>query len=444
MKCKLLLLAFCFMSTISFADIVLYGRVSAAAENDQFQNSTVPGTNNVQDYGSYFGIRGTDSLYGDTSAVWQLEQLLDISAGQAYYNVSAGGMTVSRRGISGINNGRVVSNMNVLASGETYVGIQGGWGRMRLGNLSNYMRENMGAVDLYNYGNGDNGFSTWSRTTKILPVAIGYDSPTWGGFSFAGQYSFDTNGQRGVSGIGGTTNFGSGLNGYYSGGVYSMGMGWEYGPYSIQLGSQIFSDVGTYATGTSGAEIPPGYPQYAAYSDGYADRLELGFNDPDGLILGIGMQITQGLGWFGWANSGGSFDNYIYNPGYNVAGLNNNQYQTQEAALSLGYHFGPWTPKIGYAYGNNMMYGGNIGSILTGTANQISNSGYQQAVAELDWNVTLRTIIFINYGQEWYGSTLQNISYCGNACSTAGSIVNANNQAFINQSTAAIGLSHTF
>ncbi len=444
MKRKLLTLALCSVSAGSFGDVTLYGRVAAGLENDQFQNTTVPGTNSVQDYGSYFGIRGTDEVYGDTSAVWQIEQLLDITSGQAYYNTTAGGMTVSRNGMSGNNNGRVWSEMNVLASGETYVGLQGGWGRVRLGNLSNYMRENMGAVDLYNYGNGVNGLSNWSRTTKILPDAIGYDSPTWGGFSFAGQYSFNTSGQIGVSGIGTSTTFGGGLNGYYSGGVYSMGMGWGYGPYSIELGSQIYSNVGTYATGTSGAQLPPGYPQYAAYNNAYVNRLELGFNDPDSLILGVGMQISQGLGWASWANSGGSFNNYIYNPGYNVTGLNNNQYQTQEAALSLGYHFGPWTPKIGYAYGNNMMYGGNIGSVLSGTANQIANTGYQQAVAELDWNITPRTIAFINYGQAWYGSTLQNISYCGNACSTAGTTVNGNNQAFINQSTAAIGLTHTF
>ena len=87
---------------------------------------------------------------------------------------------------------------------------------------------------------------------------------------------------------------------------------------------------------------------------------------------------------------------------------------------------------------------GDIWSVATGSANQISGTGYNNAVAELDWNVTPKTIVFINYGQIWYGSTLQNISYCGTSCGTAGSTVNGSNQGWQDQSSAALGFSHTF
>jgi len=447
MKRKLLAFALSSASTLTFADVSLYGRVAVGLEQDTFQNTTVPGTGSVQDFGSYFGIRGYDQVYGQTSAIWQLEQFLDLTTGQAYYFGSAGGMIVPRNGMQGPGGGRVVAEVNTLASSESYLGLQGLWGRIRLGNISNYMRSSMGSVDLYNYGNGVNGFNTYSRTTKLLPTSIRYDSPTWGGLNFAAAYSFQTSGQTGVSGIGATTNFGGALNGFYSGGIYSLGLGYTAGNFSAKLGTMVFQNVGTYTTGTQGMFNPVGntYPN-AAYSNGYANRLEIGYNDPDGMILGIGLQTTSGMGWAGWANSGGSWNNWVSNPGYNYAGLNSSQYQTQEIGGSFGWHLGPWTPKIGYMFGNNLMYNGNITSVAAGSATQIPNSGYQQVVAELDWNITPRTIVFLNYGQVWYGSTLQNISFCGTGCSNLSgqNPVNGSNQAAINQSSGAIGFSHTF
>ena len=443
MKRKLITLLLASASTAALADVNLYGRVAAGVENDDFQNTTVPGTGSVQDYGSYFGIRGSDQVYGETSAIWQVEQYLDITSGQAYYNTTGGGTMVPNPATSGAsaNNGHVTSEVNTLASSESYLGLLGAWGRFRIGNLSNYMRSSMGGIDTFNYNNGVNGLGLWSRSSRLLPSSVRYDSPMWGGFSFAAEYSFQSNGTVGVSGIGGSNNFGGGLNGNYSAGVSSLGASWEHDNFSVKLGTMITTQVGAYSTGTSGV-----YEQYpsAAYQNAYINRLEVSYEDPDGMILSGGLQTSNGQGWYSWANSGGSFNNYIANPGYNVQGLNSSQYQTQELAASFGWHLGPWTPKLGYVYGNNMMYGGNLLSVATGSADQMANTGYQQLVAELDWNITPKTIVFINAGQVWYGSTLQNISYCGNSCATAGNTVDGSNQAFFNQTSTAIGFTHTF
>ncbi|MBP9743195.1 MAG: hypothetical protein KBD37_07555, partial [Burkholderiales bacterium] len=86
MKKKLLAFFLASSSAGIFADVNLYGRVAVGLENDDFQNTTAPGGNSVQDYGSYFGIRGVDSVYGETAAIWQVEQFLDLTAGQAYYS----------------------------------------------------------------------------------------------------------------------------------------------------------------------------------------------------------------------------------------------------------------------------------------------------------------------------------------------------------------------
>lgn len=447
MKKKLITFLLASASTVVFSDVNLYGRIAAGVENDDFQNTTIPGTGSVQDFGSYFGIRGNDQVYGETSAIWQVEQFLDITSGQAYYNTTGGGTMVPNPANPALNNGHVTSEINTLASSESYLGLLGAWGRFRIGNLSNYMRSNMGAIDTFNYGNGVNGLSLWSRSSRMLPSSVGYDSPAWGGFSFGAQYSFISNGTVGVSGVGGTNNFGGGLNGNYSGEITSGGLTWAHSNFSVRLGTMITSQVGAYSTGTSGLVEPAG--SQAAYQNAYVNRLEVSYEDPDGMILSGGLQTSNGMGWYGWANSGGSFNNITYNPGFNPQGLNSNQYQTQELAASLGWHLGPWTPKLGYVYGNNMMYGGNILSVAAGSANQIANTGYQQVVAELDWNITPKTIVFINAGQVWYGSTLQNINFAG-VGTTSGKgaggegTVDGSNQAFFNQSSTAIGFTHTF
>jgi predicted porin len=454
MKKILLTLATAAPVAIAFADVNLYGKVAVGLENDQFQNSTVPGTGSVQDYGSYFGIRGSDPVYGEISAIWQVEQFLDLTSGQAYANSTAGGSTMVNPNATFINTGRITKEVNVLAGSESYLGLQGVFGRVRIGNLSNYMRSNMGAVDMYNSGNGVNGLGLWSRTNKVMPTAIKYDSPTWGGFSFSALYSFNTSGQIGVSGVGYTNDFNVGLNGYYSGGIFNIGAGWKYDNYSIKLGTTVYQQVGTYTTGTEGMALPTinGKPySNAAYANAYASRLELAYNNPDGAIVGVGLQIANGLGWNSWANSGGAFNNVRVSPSYaggvtdgsNIPGLNNAQYQTQELGASFGWHIAEWTPKIGYVYGNNLMYNGNIASVATGQASQIPNSGYQQLVAELDWNITPKTIAFVNYGQIWYGSLLSNVSYCGASCKDA-PIINGKNAYENNQDTVAIGFTHTF
>ncbi|MCC2645098.1 MAG: hypothetical protein K0R49_297 [Burkholderiales bacterium] len=444
MKRKILAVLMSAAASVSIADVSLYGRVAVGLEQDSFPNTSVADDSNIQDFGSYFGIRGYDQVYGDTSAIWQIEQYLDLTSGQAFNGVTGSGAIFPNQGNTGFSqNGRVWRQVNTLASGESYLGLQGIFGRIRLGNLSNYMRSSMGAVDLYNYSNGVNGLSNYSRINQLLPTTIRYDSPTWLGMSFAAAYSFQSSGLQGVSGINSVNNFSSGLNGSYAGGTYSIGAGWANDNFSIKLGTWIFQNVGSYTTDLSSNFCAQ---SSACYENAYANRLELGYNDPDGLILGLGFQTTSGFGWSQWATSGGSWNNFVTNQNYNYPGLNSNQYQTQEFGGTIGWHIGQWTPKLGYMYGNNLMYNGNITSVIAGSANSIPNSGYQQAVAELDWNITPRTIVFLNYGQAWYGSTLQNIAYCGNGCGTltAANPVNSTNQSALNQNSLAIGFSHTF
>ena len=442
LKFKTLTLALVSLSSLSIADVTLYGKVASGIENDQFQiNTNKMPTNSVQDYGSYFGIRGIDRVYGTTSAIWQVEQYLDIAAGQAYNSTTSSSMIVPRSG-NVMGSGHVNREVNVLASSETYIGLQGELGRIRLGNVSNFMRGNMGSVDIYNYGNGVNGLGTFSRTNKLIPTSIRYDSPVLGNFSFMTMYGFNSNGLNSASGVNGNNNFGIGLDGYYSGVIWSAGVNWNYNYWSFALGTTIWENVGLYSNQTNGLVENLNFPD-ANYTPAYANRLEIAYNDPEGILFGIGFQTTSGMAWNSWPNSGGTVFGVIANPGYtNKANIisKTNALQTQELALSLGYHLGQWTPKVGYAHGANWMRDGDIGAIIDGSAEQIANTGYDQFVTELDWNITPRTIAFVNFGQVFYGDTLSNIAFGG----TTGAIVDGSNQYSTNQSTIAVGFSHTF
>jgi hypothetical protein len=428
-------------SLCSFADVSLYGRVAVGVENDDFQNIARSGSGSIQDVGSYFGIHGEDPVYGLTSAIWQIETLIDVTSGVPYNKTTTGGLIVQPQGATGVS-GYYRFSLNTLASSDSYLGLQGGWGRFRMGNLSNYIRSNMGAIDTFNYNQGADGLGVWSRTPRILSTTMRYDSPEWGGFSFSGMYSYGSNSTWVGSSIANPANTpnGSAFAGLYTGGIWSGGLSWTQDNFAIKLGTEISDQVGEYNSG-SGTVAP--YPG-AQYSNAYVHRLELSYQDPDGAIVGLGYQITNGWGWGGWANSGGAFNNVIYNPGFNVAGLTSSQYQSQEAAVAVGWHLGPWTPKLAYVYGNNLMYGGDVWGIITGNNNQIANTGYQNVAVELDWNITPKTIVFVNYGQIWYGETLQNVAWCGANCNSTQPSVSGAKAAFANQATEAAGFTHTF
>ena len=445
MKKKLLASLLSVTSAISIADVSLYGKLALGIHQDNFQNSTEPNTTSIQDFGSYFGIRGYDQVYGQTSAIWQIEQFLDLVAGQAYTVNTGGNLIIPRDGVTGPQGGREIVQLNTLASGESYLGLQGLWGRLRIGNLSNYVRSSMGAVDLYIYAAGADGASVYSRTPLLLPTSIRFDSPTWAGFSFAAMYSFQSSNQGGIYALGAANSLGpGGLNGFYSGGIYTLGAGWAGNNFTVKATTMINQDVGSYTNNFSSSfnSVGATYPN-SSYNNAYANRIEVGYNDPDGAIAGIGLQTTSGWGWNAWPNSGGSWGNYITNPGFNYPGLNSNQFQTQEVGLSVGWHLGPWTPKASYLYGNNLMYNSNVVNVAVGNGNQIPNSGYQQILGEIDWNITPRTIVFVNYGQIWFGNTIANISFCGNSCANVTS-VDASNRYARSQGTGGIGFTHTF
>src|SRR5438309_1837760 len=91
------------------ANVTLYGRLNMDLEfvKGQQVDGSNPTVNRVSSNSSRFGMRGTESLGGGLNAIFQIEQ-----------NVSG-------------DTGNAASSS--IASRETFVGLQGSWGKVTLG-----------------------------------------------------------------------------------------------------------------------------------------------------------------------------------------------------------------------------------------------------------------------------------------------------------------------
>ena len=445
------------------SEVTLYGKVSVGLEYDSFPSNTQvqPGNSSVQNYGSYFGIRGTDQVYGETAAIWQVENLIDIASGEAYQKTKGSNWVPNHPG--SLVSGQAVNGMNVLASSDSYLGLQGAWGRIRFGNLSNTYRTNSGGVDIFK-GNNANSFGNYDRVMQVLEQTVRYDSPTWSNLSFSGYVSMNQNGDFNTGAANGNGMNQSGdMNGYNNAPVFGWGVFYQPGNFGITWNNQINMNTGIYQE-MGGTQ--PGFGPGATAANpntvsqginAFSSRLEISYNDPDGLFIGAGGQITQGFNWQVVPGNGNMNNlwvqqqainnvnsNYVGTCANNWCPLTTANMGTAEAGFAIGWHIMNWMPKVGYMYGSNLMNGGSPWDLINGN-NQIGGTGYNQVVAELDWNITPKTISFISMGQTWWGNTQNSMIKGKNPGNSGNYDMNAAGGSInINNATIALGLSHVF
>ena len=158
------------------ANVTLYGRLNIDFElvNGRQADGSNPLVTRLSSNSSRLGVRGTESLGGGLSAIFQIEQNISGDTG----NSSGSG----------------------LASRETFVGFQGGWGRFTMGkflmplddmhpifgNVPTYLTSILSGSDLWAQGTlskADGGFDA------RLGNSLRYDSPSFNGLTFSGQVS---------------------------------------------------------------------------------------------------------------------------------------------------------------------------------------------------------------------------------------------------------------
>lgn len=121
---------------------------------------------------SRFGIRGHEKLGPGLKAIFQLETVFHVD-----------------------------SNDSTFAGRNSFVGLAGGWGTVKLGRMDTPFKDYGDDLSFLGISSGNfvstsnllrkTGFGTNSASSFHLrrQNAVQYDSPTWGGLHFTGQYS---------------------------------------------------------------------------------------------------------------------------------------------------------------------------------------------------------------------------------------------------------------
>ncbi len=181
-------------------------------------------TNNISSPGVFFiGFRGSESLGGGLSTIWQIEQ-----------GAAADG----------------TGTTSTWGSRNTFLGLAGGFGRVYLGLMDSPYKRVMGINNTPMMRNGltgpqgmnaimNNGdtsgaieqatFSgTQANTTAFsrrTANSLNYDSPSFGGFTVSAQYG--ANEGRALTVPGGADPSLYSLSGIYRGGPFAVGLGWQ-------------------------------------------------------------------------------------------------------------------------------------------------------------------------------------------------------------------------
>ncbi|MCW3481508.1 porin [Neisseriaceae bacterium JH1-16] len=374
MKQRILALAVMALPMAAMADVTIYGRINVGLENDNVK--TLDGnkivTNRVEDYLSWIGFKGDEDLGGGLKAIWQVENYILMDGTQ---------------GIPGTQ---------TFATRDTFVGLQGNFGKVRLGKLPNPQRD-MFDFDVGSNSNGANAMDIFMRTAGRPNNSIRYDSPDLAGFSGMVQYGFGENKSN-------TAN-------NKASDMWAAGLNYRNSGFFAQYGYD-------HRTNSFGSGL-----------DAYASTLNAGYN-ANNLLVTLAFQQAKGWGWG---------DRYYYNETIGAANSQAtffgqpNNLKTREAGINVAYSFGPLTPRVTYAKGWNVKDGNN------GDAS-IPNSGYWQYILGLDYALSKRTSVSLEYGQLQVDKGYNNASLASN-----GYIDGSPTNTRINkQSTTSIALQHWF
>ncbi len=353
MKKSLIALTLAALPVAAMADVTLYGQIKAGVEVGQTKYKTPEGTqkdhttSEIADFGSRIGFKGHEHLADNLNAIWQLEQSASVAGTDSGWGTR-----------------------------ESFIGLEGGFGKIRAGKLDSSVKNTSDAIDPWEYSNPALGLGMFTRVDERA-VSVRYDTPVFGGVSANVQYTPRDNGTtvRGINptaAANGPTNPTTGRDDAASDtSVYYGGLNYENAGF-----------FGQYAYGYKHAA-------YVANSgenkSGQIHRAVVGY-DANNLIAALGYQYTNG-----WD----SYNSYIAklqnNDEYDAAEDTSVGLKQHEAAATVGYRFGNVTPRISYAHGFKGK-GANL------TQDERKSTEYNQVIVGADYDFSKRTSALVSAG----------------------------------------------
>lgn len=341
--------------TVALADVTLYGELKGGLETVRSGGSS---RTNLDDMDSLIGFKGSEDVGNGLKTIWQVETGFQLD------------------GTSGEGKGS-----GTFANRESFIGLAGDFGSVRLGHLSNFQDSDM-TMDMWSYKNSTLGLGAYTRNADRIKNAVRYDSPEIAGFKASLLYGVKES----------YTNVGAGQ-------PDDAGNSTDRDTWNLGLEYRNAGFFGQYAYQREGAV----HQQWNGVNNVQGrntdiHRLELGY-DADNLYLALGAQYVKG-------DADSTFAADLNGDGYTSlfkskvgAGYDGSKaFQSTEYALTASYTLGALTPKFSYVYGDKIKYDGN----------KLGDTGYQQVVLGLDYALSKRTVVGAQAGYIKYDGKFEN------------------------------------
>ncbi|UTG71967.1 trimeric porin PorB [Neisseria subflava] len=346
MKKSLIALTLAALPVAAMADVTLYGEVKAGVEVSKVKlgektaealettRSSKTATE-IADLGSRIGFKGHEHLGNNLNAIWQVEQETSIAG-----------------------------NKSGWATRESFIGLEGGFGKVRAGNLNSTIKDSSDNVDQWESNNGALNMSVFTRVDKRA-VSVRYDSPVFSGFSASVQYTPRDNANPSDK----YTHKVPSRDTYYAG-----------------LNYENSGFFGQYASGFRKNAV--------SEKDGHVHRLVGGY-DANNLFVSVAGQYAKNwetLGDYAEAQSNGVVNSATTNASNVVFGtaaaLDSRPTETIEVAATAAYRAGNVTPRVSYAHGFKAKVDGQ----------KLKGTQYDQVIVGADYDFSKRTTALVSAG----------------------------------------------
>ncbi|WP_295864160.1 trimeric porin PorB [uncultured Neisseria sp.] len=350
MKKSLIALTLAALPVAAMADVTLYGQIKAGVEVSKVklgeqtaaklghEKSSKTATE-IADFGSRIGFKGHEHLGNNLNAIWQVEQNTSIAGGDKEW-----------------------------ASRESFIGLEGGFGKVRAGKLNSTVKDSSDNVDQWESSNGALNMSVFTRVDERA-VSVRYDSPVFSGFSASVQYTPRDNANPSDK----YTHNDATRDTYYAG-----------------LNYENSGFFGQYAGGFRKNAV--------SEKDGHVHRLVGGY-DANNLFVSVAGQYAKNwetLGDYAEAQSNGVVTSAMRAAGTNAsnvvfgtaAGLDSRPAETVEVAATAAYRAGNVTPRVSYAHGFKAKVDGE----------KLKGTQYDQVIVGADYDFSKRTTALVSAG----------------------------------------------
>ena len=350
MKKSLIALTLAALPVAAMADVTLYGQIKAGVEVSKVKlgekTATALGNEKssktateIADFGSRIGFKGHEHLGNNLNAIWQVEQNTSIAGGDKEW-----------------------------ASRESFIGLEGGFGKVRAGKLNSTVKDSSDNVDQWESSNGALNMSVFTRVDERA-VSVRYDSPVFSGFSASVQYTPRDNANPSDK----YTHNDATRDTYYAG-----------------LNYENSGFFGQYAGGFRKNAV--------SEKDGHVHRLVGGY-DANNLFVSVAGQYAKNwetLGDYAEAQSNGVVTSAMRAAGTNAsnvvfgtaAGLDSRPAETVEVAATAAYRAGNVTPRVSYAHGFKAKVDGE----------KLKGTQYDQVIVGADYDFSKRTTALVSAG----------------------------------------------